>query len=225
MICVEELSIRQGSFELTKISFEIPTGRHAILMGDNGSGKTTILEAICGLRPIQSGKVRLNGIDVTTHKPAERGIGYVPQDGALFTTMSVRDNLAFSMVIRRWQRDAVEARVRELVDLLGIEPLLDRMPAKLSGGEIQRVALGRALASGPGILCLDEPLGAIDEQTRVEMHELLRQIRQRTSVTILHVTHSQAEARELGDLILSLRGRKIEPLPITADAATGHNTD
>jgi len=204
MIAVEGLSVRVAAFALDSISFTIPAGAYGILMGRTGSGKTTILETICGLRAAANGRIKLLGEDVTRLKPAQRGIGYVPQDKALFQTMSVRDNLAFALRIRNWSREAIEQRVKELAELLGLEHLLARKPAGLSGGESQRVSLGRALASRPGILCLDEPLSALDDETREEMHELLRSVRRRTGVTALHVTHHLSDAQKLADKLLLL---------------------
>lgn len=213
MITVSSLAIQMGSFSLEKISFEIPDGGYAALMGRTGAGKTTILEAICGLRPVVSGTIELAGRDVTSLKPAERGIGYVPQDGALFSTMSIRDHLAFSLVIRKWSKSAIDSRVAELVELLGIAHLLDRKPAGLSGGEEQRVSLGRALAFRPTILCMDEPLSALDDQTRAEMYELLAHVRQHTGVTTLHITHNQSEAASLADQLLVLEDGQITSRP------------
>lgn len=173
-------------------------------MGRTGSGKTTLLECICGLRSVQSGCIQLSGVNVTDMHPADRNIGYVPQDGALFTTMTVRENVAFALELRGWSRKQQEDRVAELAGFLGIAPLLNRKPKRLSGGEKQRVALGRALAFRPSILCLDEPLSALDDSTRESMYELLRDVRQRTSVTVLHVTHNESEARALADVLLKL---------------------
>ncbi|MFV2067859.1 MAG: ABC transporter ATP-binding protein [Pirellulales bacterium] len=217
MIAVENLTLRVGNFSLDQIGFSIDSGQYGILMGRTGCGKTTLLEAICGLRPVTSGAIRLNGHNVVSRKPAERNIGYVPQDRALFSTMTVRGHLAFSMRIRRAPTDVITQRVDEMADLLGIAGLLDRMPRGLSGGEAQRVALGRALASHPGILCLDEPLSAVDDATRYELYELLESIQDRTSVTILHVTHSREEARRLGDRLFVMeagRIREVEPASI-----------
>ena len=204
MIAVENLSLRVGGFCLDAINFSIDSGQYGILMGRTGCGKTTLLEAICGLRPVVGGAIRLDGHDVVGRKPAERNIGYVPQDRALFSTMTVRDHLAFSMRIRRAPADVIAERVDEMADLLGIAGLLERRPLGLSGGEAQRVVLGRALASHPGILCLDEPLSAVDDATRYELYDLLESLQDRTSVTILHVTHSREEARRLGDRVLRM---------------------
>ena len=112
MIVVENLAVRVGHFALEGISFKIPTGQYGFLMGKTGTGKTTLLEAICGLKPVASGSVRLMGEEVTKLKPALRGVGYVPQDGALFSSMSVRDHLAFALVIRKWDAAAIDRRVR-----------------------------------------------------------------------------------------------------------------
>lgn len=204
MIIVSNLAVRVGSFSLKGVSFEVPTGGYAALMGRTGSGKTTILEAICGLRQVAGGTIQLAGRDVTHLKPAERGIGFAPQDGALFTTMTVRDHLAFSLKVRKWAKTDIDHRVTELVELLGIANILDRKPAGLSGGEKQRVSLGRALAFRPAILCMDEPLSALDDATRTEMYELLSTVRKHTGVTTLHITHSQGEADALADQVLFL---------------------
>lgn len=204
MIRVDGLTLTAGAFALRGVSFHVPTGHYAVLMGRTGTGKSTILEAICGLRRVRAGTVQLMHRDVTRLKPAERGVGYVPQDRALFSTMTVRDHLAFSLSIRGMDAAAIARRVAELADLLGIGHLLHRRPAGLSGGEAQRVALGRALAFHPTILLLDEPLSALEDQTRAEMFVLLKSLQHRTGVTTLHVTHSAQEARELADCVLRL---------------------
>lgn len=204
MIALEWVTVDSGGFCLRNVSFEIPTGGYGVLMGKTGSGKTTILEAICGLRTIAEGAVRLAGSDVTRLRPGDRGIGYVPQDRALFQTMTVRQNLSFAPSILGWTRDQIDARVDELSSLLRIAPLLGRSPAELSGGEAQRVALGRALAARPKILLLDEPLSALDDETWEGMIDLLGEVRKATGVTTLHVTHRREEARRLADRVLIL---------------------
>jgi len=207
----EFVTIRAGGFALQGVSFEVPAGSYGVLMGKTGSGKTTILEALCGLREISAGRILLDGKDVTTLRPADRGIGYVPQDRALFQTMTVRQNLAFAPSIRRWSPAETDARVAELAELLRIVPLLDRLPAGLSGGEAQRVALGRALAAKPKILLLDEPLNALDDETWEGMIGLLGQIRKATGVTTLHVTHRREEARRLADKVFVLADGAVRP--------------
>jgi ABC-type sugar transport system ATPase subunit len=178
-------------------------------MGRTGSGKTTLVETICGLRRSTSGRVILNGREVTRLAPAARGIGYVPQDRALFMTMTVRENLGFALRLRRADSAAMHLRVTKLAEMLGIAGLLERKPSGLSGGEAQRVALGRALAVEPSVLCLDEPLSALDDDTRAEMHTLLRTIHEQTNATILHVTHHIADARELATKLLRIEAGQV----------------
>jgi len=199
VIAVDGLSLKMGAFAVEGVSFTAGTGEYAVLMGRTGCGKTSLLEAICGLKPVRGGRVRLLGRDVTDLPPADRGVGYVPQDLALFPTMTVREHLGFALEVRRWDATLAARRVEELTELLGLGHLLDRRPPGLSGGEAQRVALGRALAFRPGVLLLDEPLSALDEDTRAGMYELLRSVQRQTGVTTLHVTHSRAEARALAD--------------------------
>jgi ABC-type sugar transport system ATPase subunit len=215
MIRLEDVSLRAGAFSVTGVSLEVPTGEYGVLMGQTGSGKTTLLEAICGLRRLHTGRITLAGRDVTRLSAAERGIGYVPQDRALFATMTVRQQLAFALTIRKWRRADIEERVAELATRLGIQHLLNRGVANLSGGESQRIALGRALAHRPPVLLLDEPLSALDEETRSQMTDLLRSVQRETGVTVLHVTHSPAEARRLAQQLFTfengtLRHRQLE---------------
>lgn len=215
MIAVENLTVHAGAFSLHRLTFNVATGQYAVLMGKTGTGKTTVLEAICGLKTIQNGRILLSDRDVTRLKTAERGIGYVPQDLALFRTLTVREHLAFALVIRKWPAAAVEQRVGELADLLGLQHLLERRPAGLSGGESQRVALGRALAFQPRVLLLDEPLSALDDETRTDMYALLRSVQRQTGVTAIHVTHSLQEAKALADRLLLLRDGGIQDVPVS----------
>jgi ABC-type sugar transport system ATPase subunit len=209
VIRVDGLSLRVGRFALDGIRFDIPAQGYVALMGKTGSGKTSILEAICGLRPILAGTIELNGRDVTDLPPGRRGVGYVPQDRALFRTMNVGENIAFGPTIQAWPRERIFERVGELAELLGLDHLLDRKPDGLSGGEAQRVALGRALAARPEILCLDEPLTALDDETRDSLIELLARVRKETKVTVLHVTHSREEAKRLADRVLHIVDGKL----------------
>jgi ABC-type sugar transport system ATPase subunit len=217
MIAVVDLSVRTGAFLLEGISLTASAGEYVVLMGKTGCGKTTLLEAICGLKPVQAGSIHLHGRDVTHRKPAERGIGYVPQDLALFPTLTVREHLAFALMVRRWDGMAIERRIGELSELLGIRPLLERRPHGLSGGEAQRVALGRALAFRPAVLLLDEPLSALDDETRADMASLLRSVQKLTGVTALHVTHSLSEASKLADRLLLLKNGTIEEASLAID--------
>lgn len=209
MIDLHRISLKQGMFSVTDISFCIPTGSYGVLMGETGCGKTSIIEAICGLRNISSGSIILDDLNVTGLRPACRGVGYVPQDGSLFGSMNVRENLGFALDIRAWGKKAVGDRVGELAEMLGIEALLDRSLKGLSGGERQRIALGRALAFRPTILLLDEPLSAVDESTRHSLCDLLKRVQEETGVTALHVTHSHSEAERLADVLLQFKDGNI----------------
>ncbi|MDC0262186.1 ATP-binding cassette domain-containing protein [Planctomycetaceae bacterium] len=209
MISLDNICIQTGDFCLQDVSFSIPESAYAVLMGKTGSGKTTILECIIGLRPVSSGTILIGGKDVTRLNPALRGIGYVPQDGALFSRMTVRDHLAYALTIRRASRKEIADRVEELATLLGITHLLHRTPPGLSGGESQRVSLGRALSFRPKVLCLDEPLSALDRETREQMCELLGNVRQQTRVTTIQVTHNPEETQMLADCVYRLEDGKV----------------
>jgi len=224
MIRVQDLHIRVGQFALEEVSFEVPTGKYGVLMGKTGTGKTTVLEAITGLKSIGSGTIELGGGDASQLKPAERNIGFVPQDGALFGTMTVRENLAFALVIRRVPKPDIAERVDELAEMLEITHLLDRRIPGLSGGERQRVALGRALAFQPTTLCLDEPLAALDEATREQIIELLKRVQHETHVTTLHITHNRREAEALADVWLELADGRIRRID-RCDGPRGNGLD
>jgi molybdate/tungstate transport system ATP-binding protein len=210
MIQVQNICIAAGDFRLKDISFSVPQGSFGVLMGRTGSGKTTILECIIGLRKVASGLIRIGDDDITNLNPALRGIGYVPQDGVLFSKMTVWQHLAFALAIRRASAKQMDDRVAELAELLQITHLLKRKPAGLSGGESQRVALGRALSFRPKVLCLDEPLSALDSETRAQMCELLENVRRQTNVTTLHVTHNLEEAASLATCLFRLEDGQIK---------------
>jgi ABC-type sugar transport system ATPase subunit len=199
MIELKQVTIKLGQFALRDVNLRIESGQYAVLMGKTGQGKTTILEAICGLRPVASGTISIRGTDVTAWSPADRQIGYVPQDLALFPNLRVREQLEFALRLRNWSKSDINGRVAELSEVLGIGHLLGRNIQGLSGGESQRVALGRALAMRPAVLLLDEPLSALDQATRNEMHDWLRKIKSNTGVTTIHVTHNSEEADALAD--------------------------
>jgi ABC-type sugar transport system ATPase subunit len=198
---VTGLIVHSGAFQLGPLDLQLASGEYLALMGRTGCGKSTTLEAVAGLRTPVAGRIWIADQEVTALAPGLRGVGYVPQDLALFPTLTVEQNLAFGLTLRRqpWQ-----SQVTELAHWLGISHLLQRRVTSLSGGEAQRTALGRALAIQPKLLLLDEPFSALDEETRKQMYQVMRQVRQRTGVTVLHVTHSRAEADELSDRRLVL---------------------
>jgi molybdopterin-binding protein len=204
MIELDRLSVRVGSFELRDISFSVPSGGYALIIGPTGSGKTTLLEAVAGTAPLQSGRILLHGKDVTTVVPERRGLGFVYQQYHLFPHLTVRQNIAYGT-----GTDAGAARGEELADLLGIVHLLDRSVRGLSGGEQQRVALARALAPRPRILLLDEPFAAVDPATRLLLRRELRTLHEREGITTLQVTHDFDEALRLGDVVAVLAEGRI----------------
>lgn len=210
MIEIKNLVVDVGKQKIGPISLCVETGSHAVLEGPTGGGKTTLVEAIAGIRDIESGEILLGGVDVTHRRPADRWVGYVPQDGVLFRTMSVEQNLAFGLVVRkttvarRTHKIDFQARVEEMASLLNISHLLKRSTDKLSGGETQRVALGRALILQPDVLLMDEPFSAVDRETRRQLESVLADFHQQHQTTILHVSHSYSPETLTADVILSM---------------------
>ncbi|RLI11407.1 hypothetical protein DRO33_04125, partial [Candidatus Bathyarchaeota archaeon] len=201
MIRTENLSIDLGEFRLKNVTVEIKEGEYFVLIGPTGAGKTVFVECLAGLYKPDSGRIYLLDEDITDLPPEERGMGYVPQDYALFTHMNVYENIAYGLKERRVPRREVKKRVEEIADLLGIGHLLHRRPSTLSGGEQQRVALARALAIRPRVLLLDEPLSALDEVTRDETIAELRRIHKETGTTVVHVCHDFDEMLALADRV------------------------
>lgn len=200
MILLDNLSVRAGEFRLDGVNLEIATGQCAVLQGKSGSGKSTVMEAICGLGEVSFGRIEIEGRDVTYASPADRNIGLVPQDNVLFRTMTVREHLAYGPILRRWGKEDILGRVQELASLLKIEHLLDRKPRGLSGGEAKRVAIGRAMASRPDLLCLDESFTGLDDETRKEVMKVVKSAIQQDGVTTLLITHQGEEAEFMGDI-------------------------
>lgn len=209
MIELQNVVLSQGRFKLHDIHFHIEKNGYGVLMGETGSGKTTIVEAICGLRRIDQGKIILDGRDVTHWEPGARQVGYVPQDSALFPTMRVDQQILFGLEVRNVAKKSRQERLDELAEKLSLEKVISRFPNRLSGGEKQRVALARAIAFRPKLLCLDEPLSAVDDQTHGQLLEVLQNIHQTESVTILHITHNKNEATKLGTVQLKLQNGSI----------------
>jgi molybdate/tungstate transport system ATP-binding protein len=209
MIRLDHICWSAPGFALSDISFDVPAGRYAVLMGRTGTGKTSLLEILCGLRQPRSGKVWLGDRDVTYAAPGARGLGYVPQDGALFPTMTVRQQIGFGLYIQRTPPEDAPQRIEALAREVGVTHLLDRKPHGLSGGEKQRVALARALVMRPSVLLLDEPLGSVDEDTQRDLINLLQRTQREHNITVLHVTHSRREAELLGQVRLRLHEGKV----------------
>lgn len=212
MIELDNLSIVQGNFSLTDINFSIPQNAYAVLTGQTGLGKTSLIETICGLRRPTGGRVLIEGRDVTRLAPSQRQIGYVPQDSVLFPTMVVERQIGFGLEIRNAKPAERKKRVREVAEMLQLTSLLKRAPGGLSGGETQRVALARAIAFRPRLLCLDEPICALDAPARQALIELLREVHRSQQITVLHITHSSTECQQLGTVELRLADGKIEPI-------------
>lgn len=204
MISLNQVNLQRGSFQLKNISMKVGQGGLHLVIGETGSGKTSIVEAICGLHPVESGQVRLRGVDVTQTSPASRSIGYLPQDVALFGHLSVRENLGFSCRARKWRSKRIRQHVESLAGELGIGSLLDRYPESLSGGQKQSVAFGRALAFESDIVCLDEPFVALDAQTRETLIDWFKNYVQQNKVTVLAVTHQPQWLQAAADTIWNI---------------------
>jgi len=195
---------------LSDVSLHAEEGSLTALLGPSGSGKSTLLRIIAGLEAPDSGTVVIDGRDVTAARPQERGIGFVFQHYAAFKHMSVRENIAFGLRIRKRPKPAVRARVDELLELVGLSAWAGQRPAQLSGGQRQRMALARALAVEPRALLLDEPFGALDANVRAELRRWLRRLHDEQGVTTVLVTHDQEEAMEVADTIAVMNQGRIE---------------
>jgi len=192
------------------VSFGIPKGKLIGLLGPSGSGKTTILRAIAGLEAPDAGDIYVNGMRINDTAPGKREIGFVFQNYALFRHMSVYDNIAFGLRVKKWPGAHIRERVTELIDLIGLSGLETRYPHQLSGGQRQRVAFARAIAMKPQLLLLDEPFAAIDAKVRKELRTWLKAIIGRLGITSIFVTHDQNEAIEIADEIFILNEGRLE---------------
>jgi sulfate/thiosulfate transport system ATP-binding protein len=210
-ISVASVSKRFGDFvALNDVSLEVPTGSLVALLGPSGSGKSTLLRIVAGLERPDAGTVRIAGEDVTGAAPQERGIGFVFQHYAAFKHMTVFDNVAFGLKVRRRPRAEIRARVDELLALVQLEGMAKRYPSQLSGGQRQRMGLARALAVEPRVLLLDEPFGALDARVRKELRTWLRRLHDETKTTTVIVTHDQEEAMEVAETVAVMNGGRIE---------------
>ena len=210
-IQVQDVSKRFGDFQaLDRVSVDIGSGSLVALLGPSGSGKSTLLRSIAGLESPDSGRIFLTGEDATDRSVQDRNIGFVFQHYALFKHMTIRNNIAFGMELRKMQKAKIKNRVEELLELVQLSGLGDRYPSQLSGGQRQRVALARALAVEPKVLLLDEPFGALDAKVRKDLRAWLRRLHDEVHVTTVFVTHDQEEAMEVSDRIVVMNKGKVE---------------
>lgn len=210
-IIIENVSKHFGSFKaVDQVSLEIKSGTLVALLGPSGSGKSTLLRLIAGLETPDTGKIWLTGKDATYTKVQDRNIGFVFQHYALFKHLTVRENIAFGLEIRKNPKAKIKPRVEELLELVQLGGLGNRYPSQLSGGQRQRVALARALAVQPQVLLLDEPFGALDAKVRKDLRAWLRRLHDEVHVTTVFVTHDQEEAMEVSDEIVVMNKGKVE---------------
>jgi sulfate transport system ATP-binding protein len=208
---VRNVSKRFGDFTaLDDVSVTVRDGSLTALLGPSGGGKSTLLRVIAGLEAPDAGEVLIGGAQVTDVPPQRRGVGLVFQHYAAFKHMTVRDNVAFGLKIRKRPKAEIAARVDELLGLVHLEGFADRYPAQLSGGQRQRMALARALAVEPRVLLLDEPFGALDARVRAELRDWLRRLHDEVHVTTIFVTHDQEEAMEVAEQIVVINDGRIE---------------
>ncbi|MDQ1279569.1 MAG: transporter ATP-binding protein [Thermoproteota archaeon] len=196
-------------FELIDINLEINNGEYVVLLGPTGAGKTRLLEVILGFYPLDKGKLFLNGHDITSLPPEQRNFGYLPQNCMLFPHITVRKNIEFGLKMRGIKFADNRETVDQILDLMGLRSLENRVPQSLSGGERQKTALARALVLKPQLLLLDEPMSGIDIETRKILTEELKRIHKEFHLTIIHVTHDQSEAFSLADRIAIIRNGRI----------------
>jgi len=211
MLKVQNLGFRVGGFELHDVCLHVEPREYFVLMGATGSGKSLLVKSICGLTRARAGRIMIGGRDVTNLPPRLRGVGYVPQDSCLMPHLSVLRNVAFAMEVAGLSKNHAAEEIAPVVEFLGIGDLLNRSTVNLSGGERQKVALARALASKPKLLLLDEPVSALDEPTRREICVVLRRVQREFGVATIHVCHSRQEAAAVHDRVgVMSEGRLIQ---------------
>jgi sulfate transport system ATP-binding protein len=202
---------RFGDFvALEDVNITVGDGALTALLGPSGSGKSTLLRIIAGLEAPDSGEVLIGEQDVTQSPARTRGVGFVFQHYAPFKHMTVHDNVAFGLSVRKRPKQEIRERVKELLGLVRLDGLAERYPSQLSGGQLQRMALARALAVQPQVLLLDEPFGALDAQVRAELREWLRRLHEEIHVTTIFVTHDQEEAMEVAEQIVVMNNGRVE---------------
>jgi sulfate transport system ATP-binding protein len=202
---------------LEDVSIEVPDGSLTALLGPSGSGKSTLLRAIAGLETLDKGRVEINGADATSRPPQKREVGFVFQHYAAFKHMTVFDNVAFGLKIRKWTKPQVSERVHDLLRLVQLDGLAERYPSQLSGGQRQRMALARALAVEPQVLLLDEPFGALDAKVRKDLRTWLRRLHDEVHVTTIFVTHDQEEAMDVAEQLVVMNEGRVEQSGAASD--------
>jgi ABC-type sugar transport system ATPase subunit len=206
---IRNLELRAGNFILNDIDLAASDGEYFILMGHTGAGKSLLMKAVCGLQPIENGRILIHGRDVTDLAPRIRGIGYVPQDSGLFPHLDVKGNVAFALDLLGVDRREIEEKVSRMAEEIGITHLLPRRVNGLSGGERQKVALARALTRNPRLLLLDEPMSALDEKSRKDISSLLKRVHREHHLTTLHICHNRSEAEMLGDRVGTMNAGRL----------------
>jgi sulfate transport system ATP-binding protein len=210
-ISVEGANKRFGDFQaLDDVSIDVPDGSLTALLGPSGSGKSTLLRAIAGLEDLDSGVVMINDEDASAKPAQKRGVGFVFQHYAAFKHMTVFENVAFGLKIRKWKKQDISNRVHELLQLVQLDGLAGRFPSQLSGGQRQRMALARALAIQPQVLLLDEPFGALDAKVRKDLRTWLRNLHEEMHVTTIFVTHDQEEAMDVAEQLVVMNNGRVE---------------
>ena len=210
MIELDRVCIDFPGFSVRDVSLSIATGEFFALIGPTGAGKSVLVEAIAGLSPVASGRIRMDGRDITHTPPESRGLGIVYQDHALFPHLSVRDNIAFGPRLHRLPIPEIRRRLERLADALDLGAILDRRIRGLSGGECQRVALARALIVQPSVLILDEPLSSLDPRFRYEVHALLKRLHEEEGITFIIVSHDFEEVLFLAQRVALIRQGRVE---------------
>ncbi|MHA1116145.1 MAG: ABC transporter ATP-binding protein [Candidatus Heimdallarchaeaceae archaeon] len=210
---IKDLSMRyQRKYILDNLCLEVESGELVVILGESGCGKTSLLKVIAGILEHETGRIFVDGIDISNLSPQKRNIGYVPQGQILFPHMKVKDNVIFGLKAKKFPKEQIKKKLEWIVNLTEIKDLLDRYPHEISGGQKQRVALARSMVTNPKILLLDEPLSSIDASGREALALTIRRIQKETETTTLYVTHNQEEARLIGDRVAIMYDGKVQQI-------------
>ncbi|SEA90361.1 ABC transporter ATP-binding protein [Paraburkholderia sartisoli] len=213
MIELKQVSRRYGAVEaLAPLDFSVKQGEFVTLLGPSGSGKTTLLNVIAGMVSPSSGRIFMRGIDITDAAPSARGLGMVFQNYALMPHMTVFDNIAFPLRVRKMPKDEIRRKVKDVLDMVRLPDIAMRKPRELSGGQQQRVSLARCIVYNPVLILLDEPLGALDKKLREQMQFEIRRLHAQLGITMLNVTHDQDEALSMSDRIVLMNQGRVEQI-------------